>query len=57
MNPRPPMKITLAIPCRTCGKVEVTLALLTSYGAYCRCEACGYVWHQEKGEHSERPRA
>ena len=57
MDTASPTKVALTIPCRACGQHQVTLALLTSYGSYCRCEACGHDWHEERtfaGEDSTR---
>jgi uncharacterized Zn finger protein len=31
--------------CPRCGKVDVKPAVRTRAGAYCQCDACGYVWH------------
>jgi len=50
-------KVILDIPCRACAERHVTLALLTAYGSYCHCEACGHDWHEERhGENAEETR-
>jgi hypothetical protein len=48
MNPVPaPPGPTLNVPCAFCGKIGVTLTLLTGYGSYYRCAACGRTLYQE----------
>jgi uncharacterized Zn finger protein len=57
MDPIDASKVTLPIPCAACGTMGVRLALLTSYGAYCRCDACGHVWHAEQSAPRTNARA
>jgi uncharacterized Zn finger protein len=57
MDPTDASKVTLPIPCAACGTMGVRLALLTSYGAYCRCDACGHVWHAEQSAPRTNARA
>jgi hypothetical protein len=53
MNPVPaPTRPILNAPCASCGKVGVTLTLLTGYGSYYRCAACGRTLYQEHGRAS-----
>jgi hypothetical protein len=37
----------LDVPCPACAAVPVTCMLPTRSGAYCRCNACGKMWHAE----------
>jgi hypothetical protein len=34
-------------PCPECNSQATTYTLTTATGAYCRCDACGNVWHHE----------
>jgi len=33
-------------PCAKCGeKADVSYTIKSEIGSYCRCAACGHVWH------------
>src|SRR4029453_15078993 len=31
-----------------CHSAKTAITLKTAYGRYCRCSACGHVWHAEE---------
>lgn len=37
----------LEIPCPACGGQRVDCTVPTDRGAYCRCNDCGHMWHQD----------
>ena len=50
-------KVTIPVACPECKADSVILQLLTSYGSYCRCEACGHLWHHDKPMNQERKKS
>ena len=38
----------LALACPDCGGGSVAPTLSTLAGAYCRCVACGHLWHVDR---------
>lgn len=33
--------------CPECRSSQTIVTLMSAQGAYCRCDACGYIWHQD----------
>ena len=39
--------MALCVLCPRCGATNVRPTVASKFGAYCRCQSCGYVWHDE----------
>ncbi len=37
----------VCIVCPKCGTKEVNTTVITDMVTYCRCRACGHIWHIE----------
>lgn len=44
----PPESPRVNRACPDCGAGDVRPTLDTIAGAYCECEACGHLWHDER---------
>ena len=40
-------KRTVDVPCPACASGPIVVTVPSLRGAYCLCEACGHLWHQE----------
>jgi hypothetical protein len=48
MDRLPPDPPQLIRECPDCGAGDVRATLDTFAGAYCQCESCGHLWHDER---------
>ena len=38
----------LCFICPECGSLDVRVTVPSQVGAYCRCDTCGHIWHDDQ---------